>query len=118
MQTLTLAEILAANDTRVEFVDCPEWGGRVYLRNMDAAGRDKIDAQFGGHGNDPEKLTGMRAAVVAYSLCDESGNFQYVAPEQIEALSHKSQIPMDRCYMKCVELSGLQANAVETAVKN
>lgn len=116
MKAATLAEILATNDRQVDFVDCPEWGLRVYLRTMSGGARDKIDAMFAGHNNDPEKLEGMRAAVVAFSLCDENGSAYDVSPEDVQRLSEKSAAPLDRCYAKCVELSKL--GGVEVELKN
>ncbi len=118
MKALTLEDILAAEDIKVDSVPCPEWGGEVHVRTLTGAARDRIDAQFTNHGGDPDRLEGMRAAVVGASLCDADGTPYHLSSDELDRLAQKSGQALDRCYAKCVELSGLGGSAVDDAVGN
>lgn len=114
---MNLQTILASNDLTVAEVDVPEWGGVVHVRTLTGTARDKIDAKFTGHNNDPRKLAGMRAYVVGNSLCDADGTPWRVSDTDLKALSEKSGAALDRVYAKCSELSRLGGD-VEGEAKN
>lgn len=119
MGALKLEDVLTADDCTVNSVNCPEWGGSVFLKTLSGSARDRIDATFMGHDNDPDKLDGMRATVVALSWCDENGSGEHVTRDDIETLSEKSGAALDRCYDVCVKLSGLGGAAdIEGEIKN
>ena len=112
MSALQIASILEAKDFQVDYVECPEWGGKVYLRSM--MGEDVSEYVLGDYEDDKETM----AQIVAKSLCDEDGNPQDVTDDQIYELGKKNGLALLRCFRKCVELSGLNEQALGEEVKN
>jgi len=117
-KALALVDVLTKHDLQLGWVECPEWGGRVYLRTISGNDRDKLDASFANHDGDPEKLEGYRATVVGLSWCDENAVPTSPDAATIYELGTKSAVALDRCYDKCVGLSKLGGDAVEETVKN
>lgn len=109
--SLTLEQILAANDSGVKKVACPEWGGDVFIRSLTADDRDKIeDAKREG--------VCIRALMVGLSLCDENGKPLKPTTAQIRGLGLKSAKVMERVADAVLELNGLTAAAEEETEKN
>ncbi len=117
-KALGIDDILNARDFEVEGVDCPEWGGVVYLRTMSGGERDAIDAKFQGGKDNPQKMMGVRAATVAACMCEADGTPLSITPEQMKRLSKKSAIPLDRCFDAAMRLSGITERDVEQLEKN
>ena len=109
--SLTLDQILAADDTAVEKVPCPEWGGDVFIRSLTAAGRDALDeAKANGQS--------IRATIVGMSLCDESGKPLNPTEAQVAGLANKSAKPMERIADAAIALNGMGADAEQATAKN
>lgn len=116
-KALTIDEILAADDIDIERVNCPRWGGAVYLRTISGNERDRLDQKFSAvDGN--VSLEGFRAAWVAACLCDDKGKRQEISENQLIALGRKSCAELDRCFAVCQRLNRVTAEDVEAALKN
>jgi hypothetical protein len=105
------AEILGADDLRIEKVPVPEWGGDVCVRNLRGWERDKFDQEVGF----AEDKTHARAKLVSLSLCDESGASLGFTEDDAIALSNKNAKPLDRLFDTACKLSriGRQAEELE-----
>jgi len=109
---LTKEQILGARDFETVTVPVPEWGGEVMLRGLTGAARDQIEQRF-----TDQQTTGLKALVVASSMCDEDGKL-LMSQEDVEALNEKSGAVLDRLFDKAWELSGIAPGAVEDAEGN
>ena len=112
--SLNIDDILRADDTEIEAVPCPEWGGTVFVRTITADMRDRLETEFAGLGD----KVGIRAAMVAASLCDEQGTFLCPTPAEVQALGKKSAKPMDRLADAVMRLSKLSDAEIEKLAKN
>ena len=76
MALLSKAQILAADDTKQETVEVPEWGGEVIVAVMSGHARDRLEASIVGK-NGGQNLQNIRAKYVAASLVDEKGEAKF-----------------------------------------
>ena len=112
-KALSFADILAANDLdKRERVECPEWGGHVYVRTLTAKERDSWEASL----VDPDTKRGvkifvgrdgLRARWAALVICDATGAAIVNTPSQIEQLAAKSSVPLDRIWDAGRRLNGM-----------
>lgn len=106
---LDAAAILAASDVRVEPVDVPEWGGRVYVRTWTAAEREAFeDAVLGDGGKLAKGL--FRATVCQLSICDQAGALTF-GPDDIPALAKRSAAAIARIYQAADRLNTISGQA-------
>lgn len=123
---LTLQNILAIDDLKPFSVNCPEWGGAVWLMPMNGEDRDAWDQEqsrrkwpHDEHGKQLDAdWRGLRAFAVARQMCNEAGERFTPTDADILALSKKSGAAIDRCFRSLQEKSGLLVDAVEDAEKN
>lgn len=116
MALLTAAEILAAEDVRLEKVSVPEWNGDVYVRNL--TGR-ALDAYQFSLADDKGELdfTDRRAKLLARCLCDDKGK-RLFNEQQIEALSGKSADVLVRLFDIAEKHNKLDKESREAIAKN
>jgi ApbE superfamily uncharacterized protein (UPF0280 family) len=111
---LDKAQILGADDLKIETVPVPEWGGTVCVRNLRGWERDKFDQDVGG----AVDKTHARAKLVSMALCDKSGASLGFTEEDAIALSDKSAAPLDRLFVVVCKSSGIGKQDVEELEKN
>lgn len=117
-KALTRADILGRNDIRVESLDIPEWGGRVFVRSIGADERDKWDYEiYEASKTDEGRLPHFRARYAALVICDEDGN-PIFTERDIEELGKKNAAAIERIFDKGRELSRMDDDAVEQAVED
>lgn len=114
---LTKHQIFSANDTRIETVSVPEWGGDVGIRVISGAARDQLDMFLAGivdsRGN-VVNVAGLRAKVCVLACCDAEGE-PIFTEKDIPALQAKSSLALDRVTQAAMKLNGLGKAAVEGA---
>lgn len=113
--------ILAALDIKYEYVDTPEWGGRVRVRSLTGSERDQYDgetyaaqqaAKTQGRGT---PLTDFRVRRVAKAIVDDDGR-RVFSDKDVAALGQKNSAVIDRIDDVVVRLSGMGTASVEEAV--
>lgn len=121
MSALNKEDILEADDTAdLREVKVPEWGGSVYVGEMTAAERDRLEddtydlderGQMSGL-----SMVGYRARVLALTLRDEDGEhvFDY---EDWRKIADKAAKPVDRVFEVATEINGLSEEDIEETVK-
>lgn len=113
---LSRAEILAANDRRIEPLEVPEWGGTIFVRSLTGTERDSYEA--GLHdGKGKVSLENARARLAALTVCDDKGALLFSRAD-LAALGGKSAKALDRIFDKALALSGMAKGDVEAAAKN
>ena len=115
MTYLKLTDILAINDTVVEKVPVPEWHGTVYLKSMSSIDRDRYESIVLKLKNEPGNMKGwegLRARVVAASLCDPKGvNLFPPTGNDWRKLNDKSAKVVTRLFEIVMTISGMGAEA-------
>ena len=110
-------QILGADDRKVEPVECPEWGGTVYVRSLSGAERDALEltvsAAFKAGGN----AVNARARFAAAFLSDDKGGALFTDVD-VEALGNKSAVALERVWNAGQRLNGIGEAAVEALAKN
>jgi hypothetical protein len=109
---LSKSAILSAPDLQPVAIDVPEWGGRIYIRPMTGAERDRWEIDhLGNPGVD------VRARLAVSILCDESGKLLF-GREDIPDLTQKSAHALDRIWSAGTKLCRITNEDVEALRKN
>lgn len=120
---LTVEQIVAANDVRIETVTVPEWGGDLCVRTISwqerQAGELTFDDMSGKLGSDVE--SSWAAFWVAFCMCDASGSLVCKCKPTIDTvrkIAAKGSKPVSRVMRVVNDLNFLSAGEVARAEKN
>lgn len=116
--SLTKDQILnSSTKLKTKEVPVPEWGegASVLVRELSGDERDKYDQQVFRKEGDFE---GLRAALVAMSLCEKDGSSMGFTDAEIQQLGSKSGAAIDRLFEAAKDLSGMNSGDIEEAEKN
>ncbi len=119
MELLTREAILNAFDLPTEEVHVPEWGGKVRVRGLTGAERDKFEAalmEVQGQ-NMRIRMQNARALLVVLGVVDEEGNHVF-SEKDVKALGEKSAVALERVANAVMRLSGLQPGEIEELQEN
>jgi hypothetical protein len=113
MARLSKEAILAAEDTRTEEVEVPEWGGSVLVRGMTGRERDEFESSMliQAAGQTARDLRNTRAKLVAKCAVDSDGK-RLFADSDVAALGEKSAAALVRVFEVAARLSGLDEEDV------
>ena len=107
--TLSASQILAAHDFRSQVVPVPEWGGEVRIRTFSLRVKEALEECYLS-----KKQTGIRAIMLAGSICDDTGRLLFDA-DNVAALEEKSGEVCNRLFEAIAELN---KSDVEDDAKN
>jgi hypothetical protein len=118
---LTAEQVLAASDIDTEAIDVPEWGGKVYIRGLTAAQRDRYDreiVQIDKNGNTSiGRLENLRALLVVRCLVAEDGT-RLFEDRQARELGEKSSVVIGRLWEVAAKLSGMSVTEEEAVAES
>lgn len=128
MASLTKQQILnSTGDIKFDNIKVPELAdgdpdAYIRIKTMSAKVRDIWDASnIITDAKDPKNskvnMANYRARLCAMCICDDDGNLLFNM-EEVEALSEKSSVAIQRVYEGCLSLNQININAVEDAEKN
>lgn len=116
---LTKDAILSADDTQMELVEVPEWGGSVWIRGLTGADRDMFEESMLSQRKKGQKrevnFVNFRAKLVTRAVVTgpEIDAPLMFSPEDIKALGNKSGRALQRVFKVAQDLSGLSADDVD-----
>jgi len=113
---LSSDDILAFNDSTIEAISIPEWGGDAFIRTMTGVERDSWE-MYAAKQMDKTNNVNIRAKLACLSLCDEKGK-RLFGDGQVDALSKKSAKPLNRVYEASLKLNKLSDDDIEALEKN
>lgn len=116
---LSKEQILAVRDIKIEELYVPEWDGSIYIKTMTAEERDKFEEAIfiKDGGKRKTDVSGLRAKLCAFVICDEEGN-RLFSEAEVEALSKKSAAALTRIFEKAQEISATREDDFEEMAKN
>lgn len=117
---LSKADILGCDDTKLEKVPVPEWGGYVYVKGLTGAQRDRFEesqTRVDKKGNRLLKFENFRARLCALCICNSKGEPLF-KPGDVADLAKKSSAALQRVFNKATELSGMSEDDIEDLVGN
>lgn len=114
---LTAQQILAASDMDLERMECPEWGGHIFLRPWTGAERDRLEIESARIREENGGIEGLMALTVVMSARGEDGSLLF-SIDQVDALQAKSAKPMGRIFDRQMALSGMSKQEAETLAGN
>lgn len=111
--------IIDANDRTYGEVDCPEWGGKVRIRNLSGTQRDAYEASLvQGRSNDRQlNLANARAKMLVLAIVDGEGRQLFTA-DDVRALGRKNAAPIERIFDAARKLSGMSQEDVDKLTEN
>lgn len=113
---LNANDILNSNDSTLEKISIPEWGGDAFIRTMSGGERDSWE-MYAAKQLEKTNNVNLRARLASLTLCDEKGN-RLFKDDQVQALSKKSAKALDRVYEAAIKLNKLSDEDIEALEKN
>lgn len=113
---LTADAILNAEDTGIEKVSVPEWGGEVFIRTMTGAERDTWE-MYATRQLDSKGNVNIRAKLAVLTICDKDGK-RLFSDSHHDQLSKKNAKALDRVYSRALKLNKLTDEDIEALEKN
>jgi len=108
-------DVLKATELKRELVPVPEWGGSVWVQEMDAATRDRFDAWVVK--KESNEVGGMRLRVLIATVINEDGTLMF-SDLDIPDLMSKSSRATSRLSDVGMILSGMNEEAAAATTKN
>ncbi len=114
MEILSRDKILSAADLRIEEVDVPEWGGKIRLKALSGAERDRFEASVTiRQGKTVDVKTEMlRAKLVVVCIVDENGKRLFTDADA-PLLAEKSATVIERLFRVAQRLAGMSDEDVK-----
>ncbi len=110
---LDRSAILGVHDREVVAIEMPEWGGRVYLRSITAAVREKWEIAISGEA----RRVNIRAKYLILALCNEDGDLLF-DDNDILKLDEKAAAPMERLFDVALRMNGMHPDSAAELEKN
>lgn len=110
---LNKEQILKADDLETHEVPVDEWGGSVMIQELTGEARERLEQLYTDEAREDEP--NFRAALCALSIIDDSGELMF-NQDDVKALGKKSYKALDRVFVKCKALNGM--DDVEEEIKN
>jgi hypothetical protein len=117
MSVLSKAEILTADDLRVERVAVAEWGGQVVIRTMTGAQREQFLNYVTPDAEGKRNYKHFNSALVCLCAIDETGHPLFTM-EDVASLADKHWRALETVAEACLALNALRADDLEEAKKN
>jgi hypothetical protein len=102
---LTRDQILECSDLKKEEVQVPEWGGSVFVREMNGADRNAWEASLINE-KGKVNLVNIHARLVSFCVVDEKGN-RIFSDADVDLLGKKSGKALSRIVDACQKLNKL-----------
>lgn len=113
---LNKEQILSADDLQIEEMEIPEWGGTIYIRVMTGTERNLfVQDIYTSEDKEDEVDLSIRFKLCAATIVNSKGE-RLFSESEIETLSNKSFIVLDRIYRKAEILNCI--DDAEKIVKN
>lgn len=112
--------VFAVEDKPLRPVECPEWGGTIWIKTLSATELDAYQAsclRFGRDGKRSPDLRNVRAKLVVACACYEDGRSFFTDPEAVAKLGGKSARVVDRLYAVADELNKTSESEIEKLVE-
>lgn len=110
---LNKAKILAATDTKIsDPVAVPEWGGDVFIKTLTGTERDQFEEAYSQN-----KMKAFRSRFLVLTLCEKNGE-RLFSDADVDALSQKSSLVINRLFEVAWDFNAFSQNAVESLGKD
>lgn len=120
MALLTKNDVWQADDSQIEDVPVPEWGGEIRLRGLSGHDRDRFEALSlvkGKGGTKEVNHKNLRARLIAACAINEDGSLMF-EPSDILHLGQKSAKPLEKLFSAASRLSGMSSKDVDELTEN
>jgi hypothetical protein len=116
--SLTIEQILAAKDAKVEEVPVPEWGGAVFVRRLSANAAIEFYLSLRGiQGTEAEIGKARLVASLAAFLCDADAR-PIATLEQAKIIAEKSAGVVDRIVTRGHRINATDDREIDARAKN
>ena len=110
---LTVDDILDANDVDIRPVDCPKWGGTVYVRSMDLPNYAELEQWIAENRGNDDYYENARLEMLARTLCDSEGNLLFVDRSHVEKLRSRNAGHLDKCWEQALIVNNMGSDTAD-----
>lgn len=109
---LSREQLLAVNDLTMEEVFVPEWQGKIGVRVMTGAERDRFEGMILDAQEKGQRTANFRARLLSLCLCDQQGGRMFDVKE-VDMLGEKSSVALDQLFDVARRINKLTPDEVE-----
>ena len=113
---LSVADIAAINDKKIEEISVPQWGGSVFLRSLPAKESIPLLETVQGLQGQENAVDRIIFIVLAACLCDEAGSVLFETETQArQVLGDRSLDSFEHVHKRAISILGWEKDAVKNA---
>ena len=119
MSTLSRDDILSADDLKIKKMSVPEWGGDIYVRQLNSAQKDSFEASIinGDMSGKKMNLENAKARLAVLTICDEKGK-RLFSKRDVEELGKKSGVVLSQIFTVAQDLNSITDTQIEELAGN
>lgn len=110
--SLSKSAIVSSNDTKLNKVTVPEWGGDVCIKTLTGTERDIFEDSYAD-----QKMKQFRCRFLVLTLCDESGN-RLFTNDEIDVIGSKNSTVIATLFDKAWAFNAFRVEDVDALGKD
>jgi hypothetical protein len=100
--------LLGANDTKVQPIEVPEWGGTWYVRVLSGKDREAFEEALAAE----QRMKNFRIRFLILALCDETGT-RILTDADIDVLGERNSVVLNRVFEQAWTINAFTKEAVD-----
>lgn len=106
-------QIFAAQDLQVSYIDIPEWGGQIKVKEMSAADRIEFEKQQSSDLKPSEMIVRL-----VLMTCVDDNNQRIFSNDDLQALEQKSPSILLKIFNESMKINILNSEKIEEKAEN
>lgn len=100
--------LMGANDTKVQPIEVPEWGGTYYVRVLSGTAREAFEEALAAE----QRMKNFRIRFLILALCDEQGS-PILTDADTGMLGERNSVVLNRVFEQAWEINAFTKAAVD-----
>jgi hypothetical protein len=100
--------LMGANDTKVQPIEVPEWGGTYYVRVLNGTAREAFEEALSAE----QRMKNFRIRFLILALCDEQGS-PVLSDADVGMLGERNSVVLNRVFEQAWEINAFTKAAVD-----
>lgn len=100
--------LMGANDTKVQPIEVPEWGGTYYVRVLSGKDRESFEEALSAE----QRMKNFRIRFLLLALCDEDGK-RVLGDGDTDVLGDRNSVTLNRVFEQAWTINAFTKEAVD-----
>lgn len=100
--------LMGANDTKVQPIEVPEWGGTYYVRVLSGKDRESFEEALSAE----QRMKNFRLRFLVLALCDQDGT-RVLTDSDTDLLGERNSVVLNRVFEQAWSINAFTKEAVD-----